>query len=604
MERRYIVFVFLAFSLQTAVCSGFSNFDYCNGTSWIRFNGNCYNFEYSYNKRVSYYDAEDFCRAQSAHLASIHSDEEQEFLLKTMESGRFGGRLWIGYNILDGDDKPQWSDGTPVDYQKRIPKEYYVNEKCFIMFLSKRGWRPEHCSLHYAPICKRPEGSIPTTIPPPTTLQPISGGCPKDWIQFGQKCYKYFGQEEKDRLKYKEATQACWALGKGHDLVSIHSMEEQAFLTQHLNELGTSAWIGMRQVTSDEIGHDLVFGWIDNSRTVFTNWDKGHPPPGTWKYCARLSYEGVSKGEWLADYCEIDKKGYICQRRSDPNLPTPTPEPSDCRNGFQKFRNSCYRFVSVPQNQKAAEEKCQHLGAHLVSVTDSFEQAFLYNFIGHKSQSVWTGLRNVQGLQYLRWEDKQPLYYSNWADKRPVVSSDSCFSMDSSNDFKWNVTDCSAALPYICKISKDAPPQIPEVIGKCPENEPSWIDIGDEFCYHVPSTPNALSWDSTSRYCLTKGMKMIKVNSDHQTNSLVAYLWKHDRPVHLSLIRSFDKSSFLWTDGSPLNYINWEEREPSSWSSDKDCVAFSQTTGKWKPIHCAEAGVPICQLSKTTTRVK
>lgn len=42
-----------------------------------------------------------------------------------------------------------------------------------------------------------------------------------------EKCYKFFGASENERLQYKQARDACWALGENHDLVSIHSMKEQ-----------------------------------------------------------------------------------------------------------------------------------------------------------------------------------------------------------------------------------------------------------------------------------------------------------------------------------------------------------------------------------------
>ncbi|GFU21430.1 secretory phospholipase A2 receptor [Nephila pilipes] len=496
--------------LLSPLTHGYKVFEYCNGTSWIKFQEHCYLFQTSYRNRVSFYDAEDFCRSQGAHLVSVHSEAENDFLLKTSEEGGFGGRFWIGLNTLVNKTNEQWSDGSVANFEKKVPKEFFVNEKCFILMLSKKGWRPEHCALHYAPICKRRENAVPTPIPPITPPRPRAGNCPKDWIKFGGKCYKYFGGKATERLLYKQARNACWALGDNTELVSIHSMEEQAFLTEHLYDLGTSAWIGMHQITSDEIGHDLVFGWMDNSRTNFTFWARGHPPPGTWKYCATLSYEGIAKGEWIADYCEIDKKGYICQKQADPRLPVPPPEPSKCKAGYVGYRNSCYNYISKPENQQNAEETCSNFGGHLVSIVDSFEQSFLFNFVGKKAKQVWNGLRTAEGTRYLKWTDREPFYYSYWADNQPQLRTgeESCVSLDGANNLKWNVTECSSKLPFICEITTDNIPSFREVLGSCPNSESSWVDVGDEFCYHVAESSNhILSWDATSRYCLTKGVE-------------------------------------------------------------------------------------------------
>lgn len=555
---------------------------------------------------MSYYDAEDYCRSFGAHLVSIHSEKENEFILKQMEEGGYGGRAWIGLNLFDGRNSPKWSDGSNVTYQKVLKKEYAKKEKCFMMFRAQRGWRPEHCALHYAPICKKEDSLVPTAIPPPTTLPPRSGYCPSGWIQFGQKCYKYFGATEKDGLKYAEARNACWNLGENHDLVSIHSMEEQAFLTQHLSDFGTTVWIGINKVESDEIGHDIVFGWVDNSRNDFSYWAKGHPPPGTWKYCGRLAYDGLYKGEWIADYCEIPKKGYICQTPSDPNIPKPTPEPSNCKPDFTQYRNSCYQYVSEPKTQEKAEETCKNLGGHLVSLVDALEQAFLYNLVISHSKSTFTGLESVQGTHYFRWTDKQPLYFANWANTEPqyISSNKSCVFMDHNGNFRWNATVCSLQMPFVCKVTNDVPPNIPVVLGICPAEDPDVIDIGDRYCYHVPMSHShrILSWNTASRYCLTKGMKMVSLHSEHELRSLMAYLWRETYPVHLGLIRTFDKKSFMWADGSSFNYTNWADREPSSWSSDKDCVAFSPSDGKWTPISCSEAGIVLCRTDKKITK--
>ncbi|GFR29001.1 macrophage mannose receptor 1, partial [Trichonephila clavata] len=319
------------------------------------------------------------------------------------------------------------------------------------------------------------------------------------------------------------------------------------------------------------------------------------------KYCATLSFEGIAKGEWIADYCEIDKKGYICQSPADPRLPVPLPKLSKCKDGYVGYRNSCYSYISKPENQQKAEETCKNLGGHLVSIIDSFEQSFLYNFIGRKSKQIWTGLKTAKETKYFRWADKQPFYYSFWADKQPQLTTgqESCVSLDVTNNLKWNVTKCFSELPFICEITHDNIPSYPEVLGTCSNSESSWVDIGDGFCYHVAESSNhILSWDATSRYCLTKGMQMLKVYSEHQLKSLLTYLWRESYNVHMGLVRTFDKKSFIWTDGSAVNYTKWDTREPSSYSQGNDCVAFDQSTGKWRIISCSNGGVAMCQIPK------
>ncbi|XP_055969176.1 low affinity immunoglobulin epsilon Fc receptor [Sorex fumeus] len=89
--------------------------------------------------------------------------------------------------------------------------------------------------------------------------------CPEDWVNFGRKCY-YFGQGTPK--KWLQARNACRAL-QGQ-LVSIHSQEEQDFLTQHGSKFGT--WIGLR-----DLDLEGQFIWMDENPLNYNNWGPGEP---------------------------------------------------------------------------------------------------------------------------------------------------------------------------------------------------------------------------------------------------------------------------------------------------------------------------------------
>ncbi|EPB71003.1 lectin C-type domain protein [Ancylostoma ceylanicum] len=68
----------------------FSSFEYKVYSSWEKFN---------------FVEAEAYCRNRSAHLVSIHSDEESEFV-----------NIWIGLVHDDMGRLMAWTDGSPFDY--------------------------------------------------------------------------------------------------------------------------------------------------------------------------------------------------------------------------------------------------------------------------------------------------------------------------------------------------------------------------------------------------------------------------------------------------------------------------------------------------------
>ena len=57
---------------------------------------------------------------------------------------------------------------------------------------------------------------------------------------------------------------------------------------------------------------------------------------------------------------------------------------------------------------------------------------------------------------------------------------------------------------------------------------------------------------------------------------------------------------FVWSDGRPYGYMNWEEGEPSDedGSLGEDCVEMYSTNGKWNDIPCGNINAYICKYYK------
>uniref|UniRef100_A0A914CW08 C-type lectin domain-containing protein n=1 Tax=Acrobeloides nanus TaxID=290746 RepID=A0A914CW08_9BILA len=102
------------------------------------------NYSYTYNAELDqcyklyaggvmdFNGAEDKCVQDGAHLASIHSEKENEFVTELAFTD--GGttsfckwiNAWIGLNFTNGNWS--WTDGTPLDYTKwgcNLPQDGY-----------------------------------------------------------------------------------------------------------------------------------------------------------------------------------------------------------------------------------------------------------------------------------------------------------------------------------------------------------------------------------------------------------------------------------------------------------------------------------------------
>ncbi|MBM4163989.1 MAG: C-type lectin domain-containing protein [Lentisphaerae bacterium] len=79
------------------------------------------------------------------------------------------------------------------------------------------------------------------------------------------------------------------------------------------------------------------------------------------------------------------------------------------------FRGHHYKHFSEAVTWDAANMRCNHLGGHLVTISDAEENNFVLNLSG--AWDTWIGLRKT-GSQFV-WVDKSPMNYTNWGPGQP-----------------------------------------------------------------------------------------------------------------------------------------------------------------------------------------
>ena len=105
---------------------------------------------------------------------------------------------------------------------------------------------------------------------------------------------------------HEEAEIVC--AENGSRLLSIHSAEEQAFLTSFIfnqSKVVDNVWLGAK------FGGKAV-EWQDHSEMRFTNWAVGSPKNKAG-YCVQMHSDPESVGKWVDEMCQKDY-AVVCEK--------------------------------------------------------------------------------------------------------------------------------------------------------------------------------------------------------------------------------------------------------------------------------------------------
>ncbi|XP_071940974.1 macrophage mannose receptor 1-like [Antedon mediterranea] len=563
---------------------------------WNSYASYCY---YLSSTDGTWSEARDNCRGMGGDLASIHNDNENNYI-NSLQTTSSSGNIWIGLNDLTYQMSFTWSDGSDTDYtiwNTNEPNNHQGSSEDCVEMYTNRAWNDNDCASRRKFICKRKKENLP-----PTQFPPTPSGCDQGWIGYDYSCYLFVSTSP---VNADSAKQSCQSLG-GH-LVSINDRFEQSFVSSQLGlASGQYYWCGLQKQD------DGSYTWTDGSSVDYTNWNKGQPDDREGK-CVAVS-SGKSAGLWADSACD-SQYNYICEklRSGYTDRPIVTYDPTDpsssgCANGWIGYGGNCFmineaRITSQLKTWSDASASCRSQGGYLASFHSNDEESFLKQVakVSDTATGYWIGLTDQTKENGFTWTDSTPVDYTNWENGEPNnVNEEDCVEMFFSAR-NWNDIGCDRTRHWVCKLPKGVrpitvlPPMTPTPYPLCPGNE-GWIQF-ENNCYFFSQASGSgrLSWQAADDYCHVQNGRLVSIHTAPEMQFLNDNTDKTISSYWIGLREYEVKGIYSWSDSTPFDYVNWATGEPNDFNGEEQCAELYTSIGSWNDLNCGDKIPFICK---------
>ncbi|XP_068430349.1 uncharacterized protein [Clinocottus analis] len=419
-----------------------------------------------------------------------------------------------------------------------------------------------------------------------------------DWYEFGDFCYKPFG----DRKTWHDAQDTCRSLGA--ELVSILSMTEQSWLESYLYTATNDVWTGL-----NDLFVTGMFTWSDEHVVTFTHWAPGEPNnhDGFTEDCVEMFHQ---TGRWNDVSC-TELNTYICKMPKD-HYPVPSVKPTvyGCPQGWDAYGYSCYWMEETSRSWSDAKAFCKEQDGFLLHIGDIYEQAHFTVLLSGKTGLWWLGLRarggSAGGVDYI-WDNDAPLTFTHWDREQPDSGDGTCVAMTTGQiGGFWDDKQCSEKHAFVCEKARPDitpppdPPTPPPAVG-CATG---WTALPHfRNCYrlfHNVDWSMKKSWGAAHEDCVSRGGNLVSIHNQEEEEFLALY--SKGTSKWIGLKHNPLEGGYSWTDGNPVSHTNWGPGEPNNHEGREECVEMvSSTNGtysQWNDLNCDAHQDWICEISK------
>jgi hypothetical protein len=136
--------------------------------------------------------------------------------------------------------------------------------------------------------------------------------------------------------------------------------------------------------------------------------------------------------------------------------------------------------------------------------------------------------------------------------------------------------------------------------------QPTKVFLLDGRTHYVYST--LMNWPESRAFCLGMGQDLPSITSEAQNQAFLAAtddFGGTDACVNLGATDASQEGTFVWTDGAPWTYSNWNPGEPNDAERIEDCAMIfvgssSRRYGRWNDGICSWPCYVVCAAGTNT----
>jgi lectin-like protein len=288
--------------------------------------------------------------------------------------------------------------------------------------------------------------------------------------------------------------------------------------------------------------------------------------------------------------------------------------------GGKTFGLHCYLYdegVGIGLSWVEAQQYCEGLGMHLVTIESDAEAAFVSYSLGVSSSFyIWIGLNDMNQEGSWVWVNGEQNDFRNWRDGQPDNDNqgEDCAAMWY-GDVDWLDQPClSTGHEVVCETEPNAATQVcgnDQIEGgeACDDNNS--ID-GDEcnaacsvdctggrtYGLHCYKLGASVDWATGLAYCQSLGMDYAAVSSADEESFIEAYRDEAANNQYLWIgYNDIDQEgTWVWTNGETPIYTKWAGNEPDNTNGlEHCCTIFRVAPSLWWDHPCDFTHVPVCE---------